>query len=81
VQKLKLKLSEKIELETIDAQIAALETACDDLRRQMDDSATDYVRLQVLGEELAAASAALDHAMERWVYLNELLEQIEQQKN
>lgn len=79
--KLKLKLGEKIELETIDARIADLEATCDDLRRQMDAAATDYIRLQTLGEELAAASDALDQAMERWVYLNELLEQIEQQRS
>ena len=77
--KLKLKLSEKIELETIDARIAELESTCNDLRRQMDAAATDYIRLQALGDELAAATATLDQTMERWVYLNELLEQIEQQ--
>ena len=79
--KLKLKLSEKIELETIDARIAELEATCDDLKHQMDEAATDYIRLQALGVELAAATDALDQAMERWVYLNELLEQIEQQRS
>jgi len=79
--KLKLKLSEKIELETIDARIAELEATCADLRHQMEAAATDYIQLQALGDELAAATAALDQAMERWVYLNELLEQIEQQRS
>ena len=47
----------------------------------MDAAATDYIRLQTLGDELAAATVALDQTMERWVYLNELLEQIEQQRS
>ncbi|NCA98546.1 MAG: ABC transporter ATP-binding protein, partial [Clostridia bacterium] len=79
--KMKLKLSEKIELETIDARIAELEATCDDLRHRMEAAATDYIQLQALGDELAAATDALDQAMERWVYLNELLEQIEQQRS
>jgi len=79
--KLKLKLSEKIELETIDARVAELEAACDQIKHQMDEAATDYLRLQDLGDQLTQATMAYEQAVERWVYLHELLEQIEQQKS
>ena len=77
---LKLKMSEKIELETIDTRVHELEAACDDIKRQMELAASDYVRLQALTEELNAATTAYEQAVERWYYLNELVEQIAQQK-
>ena len=40
---------------------------------------SDYVRLPALLEEKAAVQAELDEKMERWVYLNDLAEQISNQ--
>lgn len=77
---LKLKMSEKIELETIDTRVHELEAACDAIKHQMELAASDYVRLQALTEELNAATTAYEQAVERWYYLNELVEQIAQQK-
>ena len=46
----------------------------------MAEAAEDYVRLQELSEERRRLSGLLDEKMERWVYLNDLAEQIAAQK-
>ncbi len=74
----KLKMSEKFELETIDARVSELEASCDDLKRQIELAASDYIRLMALTEELNAATAAYEQAVERWFYLKDLAEQIGQ---
>ena len=44
-----------------------------------EEKATDYVALQSLQERQAELEAALEEKMERWVYLNDLAEQISNQ--
>lgn len=80
-QKVKFTYNEQREYETIDDDIAALEKKLESINAQITANATNSVRLKELMEEQELAQAALDEKMERWVYLNELAEQIEAQKN
>lgn len=80
-QKVKFTYNEQREYERIDDDIAALEKKLESINTQITANATNSVRLKELMEEQEQAQAALDEKMERWVYLNELAEQIEAQKN
>lgn len=78
-QKLKFTFKEQREFATIDGDIAALEEELartgDELARQVDD----YVKLQQLQQRQQELEAQLEQKMERWVYLNDLAQRIEQQ--
>ncbi len=78
--RLRLKMSEKLELETIDQRVADLEEQIASTQNQLDESVTDYVRLTELSAKMQALQAEYEAATERWVYLNDLVERIEQQK-
>lgn len=80
-KKLKFSFKEQKEYETIDDDIAELETKISDLESLLEKHATDYVRLQELMDEKRNTEAQLEEKMSRWVYLNDLAEQIENQKN
>lgn len=75
-KKVKFTFKEQREFETIDDDIAAAEEKIAELDRQIEASAADYVALQKLTEEKEAAEAQLEHLMERWVYLNDIYEQM-----
>ena len=79
-KKRKLSFKEQREWETIEADIAALEQSIGDLEQEIGKSATNYTRLNELMGEKSAREAQLEEKMERWMYLNELVEQIEAQK-
>ncbi len=79
-QKVKFSYKEQKEYETIDADIAALEDKIAALEEEIAASATNYGKLQELSKAKEEAEAALEEKMDRWVYLNELAEQIENQK-
>ena len=79
-KKLKFSFKEQREYDTIDADIAALEekiAACD---REIAENTSDYLALERLSEEKSQLEAQLDEKTERWVYLTELAEQIEAQR-
>ena len=80
-EKLKFSFKEKREFETIDGDIAALEGKIAELGAQENKFASDYVKLSELMEQRQALEAELEAKTERWVYLNELAEKIEEQKN
>ena len=77
---MKFSYKEQKEYETIDADIAALEDKIATLEEEIAASATNYGKLQELSAAKDAAEAQLEEMMDRWVYLNELAEQIESQK-
>ncbi len=79
-KKLKFTFNEKREFETIDEEIAKLEAQIAEKDAEMSDVSDDYVRLQQLSQERQKLADRLDEKMERWVYLNDLAEQIEKQK-
>ena len=79
-KKLKFSYKEQKEWETIEDEIAGLEEAIESLDAQIAVSATDYGKLNQLMTEKAEKEAQLEEKMDRWVYLNDLAEQIEAQK-
>jgi len=78
--KLKLSFSEQHELKNIDGEIADLEGRLSDLEEQIQAEASDYVKLSELAAQKEETEKALDLKMERWVYLNDLVEKIEESK-
>ena len=58
-------------------EIAALEEKIASLEQDIAGAATQYSRLTELMAEKEQAEAALEAKMDRWVYLNDLAEQIE----
>ena len=79
-QKLKFTYKEQREFESIDADIALLEEKIAQYEQQIAKSGSDYIELQRLTEEKQQLDQQLEYKTERWVYLNELAEQIEAQK-
>ena len=79
-KKLKFSYKEQREWETIEDDMAALEEKVADLEAQIAASATNYGKLRELMAEKEAAEADLEEKMERWMYLNDLAEQIAAQK-
>lgn len=79
-KKLKFSYKEQREYETIDDDIAALEEKIEQLDQEIIKNATNSVKLRELMEEKETAEAQLEEKMDRWVYLNDLAEQIEAQK-
>lgn len=80
-EKLKFTYKEQKEYETIDDEIASLEQKIEELDEQMMQYATNSAKLSEITEQKEAAEAALEEKMERWVYLNDLAERIENQKS
>ena len=78
-KKLKFTFKEQREFDTIEDDIAALEASIGALEDQMAACGSDYVKLQELQARQAELEAALEEKTERWVYLNELKEQIDAQ--
>ncbi len=79
-QKLKFTYKEQKEFETIDDDIAALEDRLEQIDKEMAANATNAGKLRELSEEQQETQQKLDEKMDRWVYLNDLAEQIEAQK-
>lgn len=79
--KLKFSYKEQKEFETIDDDIARLEAKIEKIDADMMANATNSVKLKELMAEKEEAEAALEEKMNRWVYLNDLHEQIQQQNS
>ncbi len=79
-KKLKFSYKEQREFETIDEDIAALESAIEEVDGRISEAGSDYCKLQELTAKRDELTAALDEKMERWVYLNDLAEKIKAQK-
>ena len=79
-KKLKFSYKEQQEYNTIDDDILNLEDRIKSIEIQMEQHATDYVKLQELMEEKHRTEVQLEEKMERWIYLNDLAEQIVNQK-
>ena len=59
--------------------IAKLEEKIEKLDREMVKNATNSVKLSELMKEKEETETTLEEKMDRWVYLNDLAEQIENQ--
>lgn len=77
---LKFTYKEQKEFETIDEDIEKLEEKIAELDGQISKCATDFIKLNEFMQEKEKTEAKLSDKMERWVYLNDLAERIEEQK-
>lgn len=77
---LKFTYKEQKEFETIDEDIEKLEEKIAELDGQISKCATDFIKLNEFMQEKERTEAKLSDKMERWVYLNDLAERIEEQK-
>lgn len=80
-KKLKFSFKEQREFETIDDEIAALEDKKEELNSQVAANATNSARLNELLGEKEEMEQKLEEKMERWVYLNDLNEQIQKSQS
>ena len=79
-EKLRFTFKEKKEFETIDDEIAKLEEKLEELEENILANATNSAKLYELTTEKEKTEAKLEEKMERWVYLNDLAERIEVQR-
>lgn len=79
-KKLKFSFKEEREFATIDQDIADLEKKIEENQTAQAAAGSDYVKLQQLQEELTDLEAALEEKTERWLYLTELKEKIDAQR-
>ena len=80
-KKLKFSFKEQREFEAIDDEIAALEDKIEELNSQVAANATNSARLNELLGEKAEMEQKLEEKMERWIYLNDLNEQIQKSQS
>ncbi|MFR8035211.1 MAG: ABC-F family ATP-binding cassette domain-containing protein [Lachnospiraceae bacterium] len=78
--KLKFSFQEQREFETIDDDIAVLEETIGKLDEEMMKNATNSAKLSELLKEKEDAQRTLEEKMDRWVYLNDLAERMERQR-
>ena len=79
-EKIKFSYNEQREYEQIDEMIEAAEAKLVQIQSEMENAASDASRLQDLMNALQIGEAELERLMDRWTYLNELAEKIEQSK-
>jgi ATP-binding cassette subfamily F protein uup len=79
-QKLKFSYKEQREYEEIDTIIENLESEINEIDKKIKSSSSDFQRLQELLNTKEELENKLEEKMERWEYLNELAEKIEQAK-
>ena len=79
-KRLKFSYQEQKEFDEIDGVIEDLEDKLAKLEAEVDANANNYAKLRELMEEKDTVEKLLDEKMERWVYLNNLNEQIEAEK-
>ena len=79
-RKLKFSYKEQREFETIDDEIADLESQLAENETQQSLCGSDYVRFQELQEQQKQLQQALEEKEERWIYLTDLKEKIDAQE-
>lgn len=79
-KKLKFSYAEQKEYDTIDEVIENLEEKIATLEAESAKEASNYTRLNEIMKEKEALEQQLEEKMDRWVYLNDLAEQMEAQK-
>lgn len=76
-KKLKFSFREQREYETIEDDIANLESQIESTESEILKNSSDYIRLQELSDKKELLENQLAEKMERWVYLSDLAERIE----
>ena len=80
-RELRMSFKEQREFETIDATMEKLQGELARLDAEIEANASDFVKLTELSAKKEETQQALDAAEERWLYLTDLHERIEAQKN
>lgn len=78
---LKFSYKEQKEFEEIDSKIEKVEEELVNIETSINSAGSDFVLLQELLEKQKSFNEELEYLMERWTYLNELNEEIENSKN
>lgn len=78
--KLKFTYAEQREFETIEENIKKIEKAVEELDSRILASASDFVKLNELMDQKEQLENELEEKMDRWLYLTDLAERIEQEK-
>lgn len=78
--KLKFTYAEQREFETIEENIKKIEKAVEELDSRILASASDFVELNKLMDQKEQLEHELEEKMDRWLYLTDLAERIEQEK-
>lgn len=78
-KKLKFSFNEQREFDTIDDDLAAIEAQIADCMRELEKASSDYVRLLLLTSQMETLKADLEAKTERWLFLNDLADQINAQ--
>ena len=76
-----MSFKEQREYETIDATMEKLQQALEQIDAQIEANASDFMKLTELSAKKEETQQALEAAEERWLYLTDLHERIEAQKN
>ncbi len=77
---MKMTYKDQREFDTINERIEGIELKIAEIDDKISQCGSDYVKLQELTEEKENFEKELEEAMDRWVYLNELNEEIERNK-
>lgn len=78
-KKLKFTYQEQKDYETIEGEIAELEERLENLEKEMNGNARDFAKLNELSKDKEKVEKMLEDKMERWMYLEQLADEI--QKN
>lgn len=76
----KFTFKEQRDFDTIDEVIAGLEEKLEQLARDIDKHSAEYTKVQELMQEQEVTQQQLDEAMERWMFLQEKWEQMQEAK-
>lgn len=78
-KKLKFSYQEQKDYESIEGELADIETRLEEIEAQMDKAASDFVKLNELTKEKEELEELQEAKMERWMYLEDLAKQIANQ--
>ena len=74
-KKKRMSYNEQREFETIEDDIAKVESRLEEISNEMNHTGSDFEKAQKLMEEESLLNEKLEHLIERWTYLTELSEQ------
>ncbi len=74
-KKKRMSYNEQREFETIEDDIAKVESRLEEISTEMNNTGSDFEKAQKLMEEESQLNERLEHLIERWTYLTELSEQ------
>jgi ATP-binding cassette subfamily F protein uup len=75
-KKKRMSYNEQREFETIEDDIAKVESRLEEITNEINNTGSDFEKAQKLMEEESGLNERLEHLIERWTYLTELSEQV-----